>query len=141
MKLNADNLKDITYRTKKHHLKKADAEITLALVPGSLMDEAQKIIAASPKPEKKPAASSMDTDVNKAQQKDYDKKMAAYSKAIKAFGFKILSASVVDDKGAPVFKDIKAFEAMAPAVQEEITEAAYDYNGLTLTASDDEAKD
>lgn len=124
MQLNASNLDKIEYRTKRHKLEKADAEIFLALVPGSMMDEAQKIIAASPKPEKK-------EDLKGAQQKTYDKKMAAYSKAIKVFGFKILSASVVDDKGVPVFKDVKAFEALAPALQDEITTAMYDYNGMS----------
>ena len=124
MLLNADNLNEMKYRTKRHQLKKADAEIILALVPGSMMDDAQKIIAASPKPEKK-------EDLNPAQQKVYDKKLDAYSKAIKAFGFKILSASVVDDKGDPVFKNVKAFEALAPAVQDEITTAMYDYNGMS----------
>ncbi|KKN11906.1 hypothetical protein LCGC14_1021870 [marine sediment metagenome] len=124
MQLNADNLNQITYRTKRHQLKKADAEIILALVPGSMMDEAQKIIADSPKPKK-------EDDLKGPQKKEYDKKMDAYSKAIKVFGFKILSASVLDDKGDPVFKDVKAFETLAPALQEEITTAMYDYNGMS----------
>lgn len=133
LKLNADNLNEITYRTKPYQLKKADAEIILALVPGSMMDDAQKVIDDSPKPKK-------GDDLNAIQKKRYDKKMAAYRTAIKDFGFKILTISVVDDKGKPVFKDVAAFEALAPAVQDEIMDAVYDYNGMGPGSADKIAK-
>ncbi len=133
MLLNAKNLNEITYRTKRHQLKKADAEIILALVSGAMMDEAQKITDGCPEPEKK-------DDFSKAEQKAYDKKMKAYSKAMKDFGFKILSASVVDDKGAPVFKDVKEFEALAIAIQEEIMDAVYEYNGMVTATLDNAVK-
>lgn len=133
MLLSAKNLNEITYRTKRHQLKKADAEIILALVSGAMMDEAQKITDANPEPEKK-------DDFNGVQQKTYDKKMAAYSKAVKDYGFKILSASVIDDKGDPVFKNVEEFEALALAIQEEIMDAVYEYNGMTSAGLDDAVK-
>ena len=133
MLLSAENLSQIKYRTKRHQLKKADAEIFIALISGAMMDEAKKITDRSPEPEK-------NDDFSKAEQKVYNRKMAAYIKAISDYGFKILSVAVVDDKGDQVFKDIKEFEALPMAVQEEIMEAVYEYNGMTTAALDDAAK-
>lgn len=133
LKLSADNLNEITYRTKRYELKKADAEMVIALVPGSMMAAAQKITADNPEPKK-------EDGLDAKQQKVYEKKLAAYQTAMSDFGFKILSASVVDDKGKPVFKDLAAFETLAPALQEEIMDAVYDYNGMGPDGADKIAK-
>ena len=44
-------------------------------------------------------------------------------------GIKILTASVVDDNGEPVF-NTESFELLPLAVQKEISEAVHEYNGL-----------
>jgi hypothetical protein len=45
-------------------------------------------------------------------------------------GMKILIAAVVDDNGKPVFESPEAFQSLPLAVQNEIADKVYEYNGL-----------
>ncbi len=56
------------------------------------------------------------------------------------FTFLLLSKTVVDEKGEPVFKTNKEFEKLPLAIRSEILEAIYEYNGMTSTAIDDAVK-
>lgn len=101
MLLTEKNVGQVTYRVKKVPLKKADAEVNIALVPGAVMIEARELAGKKDDPD-----------------------------AMRKFGFKILSAAILDENGKPAFTSIKAFEEIAPAVQDEIMEAIYEYNGM-----------
>lgn len=47
-----------------------------------------------------------------------------------SMGMKILMTAIVDDAGNPVFSTIESYESLPLAVQKEITDAVWDYNGL-----------
>ena len=96
MLLTSKNLSEIKYKTKRVKLEKADAEINVALIPVSLVNEAR----------------------------------SAGEEGKEELGIKILMASVVDDNGDSVFA-AESFKGLPLAVQSEITEAVFEYNGLT----------
>ena len=52
------------------------------------------------------------------------------------FGFRVLQAGVVDDKGKPVFKTIEDYNNLPPALQIEINNAVFEYNGLGTKAEE-----
>lgn len=103
MLLTSANLSQIKYKTKRVSLKKADIEIMVALLPASVTKLAKDI---------------------KTQEED--------SEEMKNFGFEIISKGVVDDKGQPVFNSLEEFESLPQAVQLEIQEAIFDFNGLSV---------
>ncbi len=111
MLLTEKTVDEVEYVTKKVKLKKANAEVIIALVPGSVMVEARALADKKDDPD-----------------------------AMRNFGFKILSSSIVDEKGEPAFTTIESFEKLAPAVQDEITAAVYDYNGIGEGSSENIAK-
>ena len=102
MLLNAENLDKIQYKTKRVKLEKADAEINVALIPVSLIEEAKAMKGKT----------------------ENDEKVIEVS-------MKILMSAVVDDKGNPVFKTKEAFESLPLAIQTQIQEAVFEYNGLS----------
>ena len=87
--------------------------MNVALLPGSFVQEARECM-----------------DKNKTED-DAD---------AKDFGLKILMASVVDDKGKPVFETGESFDSLPPAVQAEIMDAVWDYNGLSKASVEDMEK-
>lgn len=99
MLLTSGNLGQIKYKTRRVALKTIDAEINVALIPVSLVNE------------------------TKAAQEKCDDMVS--------MGMKILMSAVVDDQGNPVFADQESYESLPFAVQKEITDAVWDYNGLT----------
>lgn len=59
------------------------------------------------------------------------------SEALQEFGLKVLMGAVVDDNGKPVFENKESFESLPLAVQQEIMDAVYDYNGLGKQSSEE----
>ena len=103
MLLTSENLKQIKFKQKRVKLQKAeDTEILVALLPASLIAEVR------------------DLQGNDAQ-----------SEESQAVGLKILMTAVVDEEGKPVFTKSEDYEALPLAIQHEILEAVFEYNGLT----------
>lgn len=107
MLLNSQNLKNLKYKTKRVKLEKAEAEIIIALLPVSLIQDARKI-----------------------------KDLGDDNPEAESFGFKIINSAIVDEKGDAVFATKESFESLPLAVQSEIQEAIWDYNGLSSKAQD-----
>lgn len=122
MLLTSSNLSQIKYKTKRVSLKKADIEIMVALLPASVTKESVRL-----KREKDDLLDGLS---------DEEKQQALESwsgtESLKNLGFEIIKNGCVDEKGEPVFQSIEDFENLPGAVQLEIQEAIFDFNGLSV---------
>ena len=106
MLLKADNLSQLKFKTKRIKLEKAEnTEINIALLPSSLILEGRNL-----------------KEIQDVKEK---------SEKMDEYGLKILMAAVVDENGEPVFTTAESFESLPLAIQNEITEAVWEYNGLS----------
>jgi len=121
MLLTKENIDKIKYKTKAVPLAKANAEINVALLPASLLSESR---------ERRKEAE------NKLEKIKNDKPETTLEDVLndmpdnEELGFKIIKFGVVDDKGESVFETQESFNELPLAIQSEIQEAIFDYNGL-----------
>jgi len=122
MLLTKENIGKIKYKTKAVPLAKANAEINVALLPASLLSESR---------ERRKEAE------NKLEKIKNDKPETTLEDVLndmpdnEELGFKIIKFGVVDDKGESVFETQESFNELPLAIQSEIQEAIFDYNGLS----------
>jgi len=122
MLLTKENIDKIKYKTKAVPLAKANAEINVALLPASLLSESR---------ERRKEAE------NKLEKIKNDKPETTLEDVLndmpdnEELGFKIIKFGVVDDKGESVFETQESFNELPLAIQSEIQEAIFDYNGLS----------